>query len=137
MKYRCGGREYDAAPGDARRLDDGSWLAGGKRVRVARTAAGIEAWCGGRLWRLERVESGRKKAGDAEEDIVSPMTGKVSKVLVREGQAVADGQVVAIVEAMKMEYRVVAPHAGTVTKVNVKDGQLVEMGQVLADVTAT
>ncbi|NUN50762.1 MAG: biotin/lipoyl-binding protein [Candidatus Brocadiae bacterium] len=135
MKYSCGGHEYEAVPGPgARLLADGSWLVGGRRILVARTAAGIEAWSGGRVWYLRRVETTRKKAAGEAEDIVSPMTGKVTRVMVKTGDRVTNGQVVVIVEAMKMEYRVVSPAEGTVAAVKVRDGQIVEMGAVLVDV---
>lgn len=137
MKLRCEGVEYEGLPEGAKKLDDGSWLVGAKRVWVARTAMGIEAWCDGHTWRLEAVEAGaRKKAGKGHEGIVSPMTGKVRQVLVKVGQKVEIGAVLVIVEAMKMEYRVTAPHAGVVSAVNVKDGALVEMAQVLAELDA-
>lgn len=134
MKFRCGGTEYEADGAGAKRLEDGSWLVNGKRVRVARTLMGIEAWCDGRTWRLEAAEAGaRKKAGKGHEGIVSPMTGKVRQVLAKAGQKVEAGAVLVIVEAMKMEYRVTAPHAGVVSEVKVAAGALVEMGQVLAE----
>ncbi len=134
MKFRCGGREYEANPAGARRLEDGAWLVNGKRVRVARTAAGIEAWCDGHIWRLELAEAGaRRRAGKGHEGIVSPMTGKVRQVLAKAGQRVEAGAVLVIVEAMKMEYRVTTPTAGVVTAVNAVAGALVEMGQVLAE----
>lgn len=136
MKLHCDGRDYDAIPEGAKRLDDGSWLVGGKRVWVARTSAGIEAWCDGQVWRFRKTEESRKKAGKGQADIVSPMTGKVRQVLVKAGSKVEAGAVLVIVEAMKMEYRVTAPQAGIVIAVKVKDGDLVEMGQVLADVEA-
>lgn len=134
MKVRCDGREHEASPAGAKKLDDGSWLVNGKRVRVARTAAGIEAWCDGHVWRLEAAEAGaRKKAGKGHEGIVSPMTGKVRQVPAKKGQRVEAGTVLVIVEAMKMEYRVTAPHAGVVSDVKVAAGALVDMGQVLAE----
>ena len=126
--------EYEANPAGAKRLEDGAWLVNGKRVRVARTAMGIEAWCDGHIWRLEPAEtSARRRAGKGHEGIVSPMTGKVRQVLVKAGQRVEAGAVLVIVEAMKMEYRVTAPGAGVVTAVNAVAGALVEMGHVLAE----
>lgn len=136
MKLRHDGKDYDADGAGAKRLDDGSWIVNGKRVWVARTATGIEAWHGGRVWRFQKAdESSRRGAGHGAGDIVSPMTGKVRQVLVRQGASVDAGAVLVIVEAMKMEYRVVAPVAGLVTAVHAKDGALVEMGQELAVVT--
>jgi biotin carboxyl carrier protein len=59
------------------------------------------------------------------------MPGTVRQVLVAEGQTVARGQTLALLEAMKMEIRVTAPEAGLVTRVAVTAGQTVERGQAL------
>lgn len=61
------------------------------------------------------------------------MPGKVLRVLVKPGDAVADGSVVLILEAMKMENELRAHKAGTVKAVHVQPGQDVEMGQVLVE----
>lgn len=58
--------------------------------------------------------------------VTSAMPGKVVKVMVKEGDPVESGQVVVIVEAMKMENALQAPLSGTVDKVNVKAGDKVD-----------
>ena len=60
------------------------------------------------------------------------MPGVVLKVQVQQGQAVKAGQVLVILEAMKMENEIVAPQDGTVAAVNVKKGDSVNSGDVLA-----
>ena len=60
------------------------------------------------------------------------MQGTVLRVLVEAGQAVSAGDVVCIVEAMKMENEVPAHRAGTVSEVRVSDGQGVQAGDVVA-----
>jgi 3-methylcrotonyl-CoA carboxylase alpha subunit len=65
--------------------------------------------------------------------IVAPMPGKVLQVLVRAGDAVAAGDGVLILEAMKMEYRMVAEAAGTVRAVHVAGGQMVDAGTLLVE----
>ena len=60
------------------------------------------------------------------------MPGKVVAVLVNEGDTVAKGQGLVIVEAMKMENEVRAPGDGEVKELRVKTGESVESGQVLA-----
>ena len=65
-------------------------------------------------------------------DIVSPRPGKVFKLVAQPGEQVAEGQVVMILEAMKMENEIVAPQAGTVDAILVKEGDLVETDTVLA-----
>jgi len=64
--------------------------------------------------------------------VVSPITGNVWAVLVKEGDRVAAGQKVVVVEAMKMEVGVEAPVAGMVKKIAVIPGKLVTAGQALA-----
>lgn len=61
----------------------------------------------------------------------APMPGKIIDVRVRAGEAVQRGQVLVVLEAMKMEHEVVAPAAGVVSEVRVEVGQQVEAGAVL------
>ena len=69
----------------------------------------------------------------AEGAIVSPMQGTVLQLEVAEGDSVEAGQVVAVVEAMKMENEVQSLHAGTVAAVHVQAGQGVQAGQTLIE----
>ena len=69
----------------------------------------------------------------AEGAIVSPMQGTVLQLEVAEGDTVEAGQVVAVVEAMKMENEVQSLHAGTVAAVHVQAGQGVQAGQTLIE----
>ncbi|MEU8381005.1 biotin carboxylase N-terminal domain-containing protein [Streptosporangium sp. NPDC048865] len=64
--------------------------------------------------------------------LVAPMPGTVLRVDVKAGEAVGAGQVVVVLEAMKMEHRIAAPAPGTVAAVNVAPGRQVEAGTVLA-----
>ena len=64
--------------------------------------------------------------------INAPMPGKILKVAVSAGQAVKKGDVIMVLEAMKMENEIVAPQAGTVASVNVAVGEMVEPGAKLA-----
>ncbi|MCT4544112.1 MAG: biotin/lipoyl-binding protein [Vallitalea sp.] len=63
--------------------------------------------------------------------VTAPMQGKIVDVKVSGGQQVQEGDVLAILEAMKMENEVVAPKAGTVASVNVSAGQSVETGDLI------
>ncbi len=63
--------------------------------------------------------------------IEAPMPGKVLKVLVSQGAPVTAGQLVLILEAMKMENEIYAPAAGTVTQVGCKEGDSVNTGDTL------
>ena len=73
--------------------------------------------------------------GAARDAIVTPMQGTVLAVEVSEGDEVAAGQVVCVVEAMKMENEVTSPRAGTVSGLSVEPGQPVSTGQVICLVT--
>lgn len=65
------------------------------------------------------------------EPIVSPMPGTILQVKCSVGQAVKKGDVLFILEAMKMENEIFAPHDGTVASVVVSQGATVETGSVL------
>lgn len=62
----------------------------------------------------------------------APMPGKVLSVKAAVGQAVKKGDVLLVLEAMKMENEIVAPQDGTVASIQVSAGQSVEAGDVLA-----
>ena len=62
----------------------------------------------------------------------APMPGKILGVKVSAGQAVKKGEVLIVLEAMKMENEIVAPSDGTVASINASVGEQVEAGAVLA-----
>lgn len=63
--------------------------------------------------------------------VVSPMPGNVFKVVCSQGQAVNEGDVLIVLEAMKMEIEVNAPSSGTVQSISVAVGAAVNTGDVL------
>ncbi len=65
--------------------------------------------------------------------IVSPMPGTVLDLKVKEGDSVSVGQVVVILEAMKMETEIVSEFAGTVAAIRVKKGDTVDTDTVLVE----
>jgi len=67
-----------------------------------------------------------------DEAVTTPMQGTVLRVLAENGQTIDEGQVICIVEAMKMENEVAAHRAGTLTELHVADGDTVEANQVIA-----
>jgi len=84
------------------------------------------------LARRRRERSSRQAHhGAARDAIVSPMQGTVLTVEVTEGEDVQPGQVVCVVEAMKMENEITAPRAGTISELSVAPGQPVTTGQVV------
>ncbi|MFH2132822.1 MAG: acetyl-CoA carboxylase biotin carboxyl carrier protein subunit [bacterium] len=64
-------------------------------------------------------------------DVLSPMPGRISRVLVSIGDRIGEETVVMIHEAMKMENSIFAACEGVVTNILVKEGDLVEHGQKL------
>ncbi len=73
--------------------------------------------------------------GAARDAIVTPIQGTVLAVEVAEGDDVEPGQVVCVVEAMKMENEITAPRAGVVSELSVETGSAVSAGQVICLVT--
>jgi acetyl-CoA/propionyl-CoA carboxylase biotin carboxyl carrier protein len=84
--------------------------------------------------RRERAAGGAGGAGSG--TVASPMQGTVLSVKVAEGDDVEAGQVICIVEAMKMENEVTAHRAGKVTELAVAAGQPVTTGQVICVIAA-
>ena len=72
------------------------------------------------------------RAGDGVQNLLAPMPGKVVRVLARPGDAVAAGQGVLVVEAMKMQNEMKAVRAGRVLSIAVQEGATVKAGEVLA-----
>jgi acetyl-CoA/propionyl-CoA carboxylase, biotin carboxylase, biotin carboxyl carrier protein len=78
--------------------------------------------------RGERKSSG----GGGADELVSPLQGNMWKVLVEPGQAVEEGQLVCIIEAMKMENEITAHKAGVVAQLTVKEGDPITSGATIA-----
>jgi acetyl-CoA/propionyl-CoA carboxylase, biotin carboxylase, biotin carboxyl carrier protein len=88
------------------------------------------------LARKRRERGGRHAHhATARDAIVSPMQGTVLAVEVGDGDQVEPGQVICVVEAMKMENEVTAPRAGVVSELSVAAGEPITTGQVVCVVT--
>ena len=83
-----------------------------------------------------RKRSGRKEdgahSGSGPQRLLSPMPGKLVRVLVKKGDAVRARQAIAVIEAMKMENELRAGRDGVVVELPVSGGQSVEAGTLIA-----
>ncbi len=84
----------------------------------------------------EKRGSRKRKAGAGANagDALAPMPGKITKVAVAEGADVTEGQLLIVMEAMKMEYSLKAAVSGKVKSVKCKAGDQVSLGQLLVEV---
>ncbi len=108
---------------------------GGKRLEVVIPAGlgGLSA--GGGAAAAKKPKAARKKAGAAVsgDAVASPMQGTIVKIAVEEGQEVAEGDVIVVLEAMKMEQPLKAHKAGTVTGLDAEVGVTVTQGAVICE----
>ncbi len=107
--------------------------------RVVVAWYGSEAWVDGPLGASRFTEVPRfAEPGPAVAagSLLAPMPGSVARVLAAPGDRVSEGQVLVVLEAMKMEHSVRSPRAGTLDQVLVSPGAQVEAGAVLAVVGA-
>jgi len=112
-------------------VDGRSW-----RVVVARMPERVLVAADGRVWTFETGDEGRAghEGGVGSGLVVAPMPGKVIQVLVADGDSVAAGQGVVVLEAMKMESTLTAEVTGTVKSVRVAAGTIVGAGDTLVEI---
>lgn len=108
------------------------WVAVGGQVAVLEEATEDDRAAGAAHGPLEGSEPRRRSGWE----VVSPIPGRVLRVLVSPGDQVEAGQVVVSVEAMKMENGLKAERAGRVARVLVAEGDRVEPGQLLVELAA-
>ncbi|MDA8324056.1 MAG: biotin/lipoyl-binding protein [Actinomycetota bacterium] len=119
----------DAAPGQV------TLEVAGVRYRFTVTTAADRVWVHSplgpvRLMALPRLPEPAAAAESG--SLRAPMPGSVVKVVCSPGQPVAAGEVVLVLEAMKMEHQIAAPAAGVLTELRVSQGAQVNAGDVLA-----
>jgi acetyl-CoA/propionyl-CoA carboxylase biotin carboxyl carrier protein len=112
---------------DGRRFEVKVWLPESPEP----LAGGGTAAAGGRGARAGRPRSSAGAGAAGSGEVASPMQGTIVKTLVTVGDAVAIGQAVVVLEAMKMENHINAEKAGTVSEVRVSPGDTVGTGDVL------
>jgi acetyl-CoA/propionyl-CoA carboxylase biotin carboxyl carrier protein len=131
-----------AEPVDVRAepIEDGLLLTVGDRTsRVLLAADGLTTWAhvDGGAHAVTELPATREAAGAGahDGDVLSPMPGAIIAVPVAAGAAVVRGEVLVVVEAMKMEHALTAPHDGRVDTVDVRVGDQVTVGQLLVTVS--
>jgi acetyl-CoA/propionyl-CoA carboxylase biotin carboxyl carrier protein len=116
-----GGRRVEVSlPGDLAIGNGGGGAAGAAGVIRKKPKA-----------RKRGAQAGAAASGDS---VTAPMQGTVVKVAVEEGQTVATGDLIVVLEAMKMENPVTAHKDGTITGLSVEAGTAVTQGTVLAEI---
>jgi 3-methylcrotonyl-CoA carboxylase alpha subunit len=97
----------------------------------------VTVWLDGEWHRFDRVSAATHlDTGSGEGVIRAPMPGVILAVRVTDGDSVARGHALVVMEAMKMEHTLTAGHAGTVAEVGVRVGDRVREGDVLLSVKA-
>ena len=148
VEYRQGGDEYIVTVSDKTlqaqilAVHDGALtlLVDGQLLRAhvvndgPRTLVAID----GRVYEFLRAEkktaqSCQREAGRLSPEVHSPMPGKILEVRVAEGASVEAGQVLVVLEAMKMENALTAEGPARVRKIHVSSGELVDLGQLLVE----
>ena len=91
----------------------------------------------GDVFKVRNIElTGAKKTKKKEKrNLNSPISGKVVSIKIKDGDKVKKGDVLIIIEAMKMEYLIRAPYNGKVKKINFKEKDQIEIGQNTVEVT--
>lgn len=112
---------------------------GGKRLEVVIPAglslAGGRSRSAGPAARRPARRSGTKAATASGTSLASPMQGTIVKVAVEEGATVESGDLIVVLEAMKMEQPLLAHRAGTVTALSAVVGSSVSSGTVICEIT--
>ena len=109
---------------------------GGKRIEVVLPGGlGGLASSGGGATKPKRAAGKKAGAATSGNSVTSPMQGTIVKVVVEEGQQVAEGDTVVVLEAMKMEQPLKAHKAGTVTGLQAEVGATVSSGAVICELT--
>jgi acetyl-CoA/propionyl-CoA carboxylase biotin carboxyl carrier protein len=112
---------------------------GGKRLEVVLPAGlgsgpGSAAKSNGKPKRTRGRSGAAAGAAASGDGLASPMQGTIVKVAVAEGDTVAEGDLVVVLEAMKMEQPLTAHKAGTISGLSAKPGDTVSAGAVLATI---
>lgn len=129
---------YSGVPADADEPEERQKVTvevGGRRLEVVLPAGLGGLSTGGGAAGPKKAKRAAKKSGAAAsgDSVTSPMQGTIVKVTVEEGQTVAEGDVIIVLEAMKMEQPLKAHKAGTVTGLQAEVGATVTNGAVICE----
>ena len=115
----------------------GEEIGGHQTLAYAVADGGIQwVFLNGEIYRFEldqAVPGRRRRSALATGSLTAPMPATVRRIEVKPGQAVRRGDVLIVLEAMKMELPVRATADGTVARLNCREGELVQPGQELAE----
>jgi len=84
----------------------------------------------------DRRSAGKSAAGGGPDTLSSPLQGNMWKVLVKQGDTVAEGQLLCIIEAMKMENEITAHKAGTISELPISEGAPIQAGAPIATIVS-
>ena len=111
----------------------------GNRVIKSIISEGMESkfiFIDGDIFRVKRIElTGRKKEQKKDATLSSPISGTIVSIKVQPGVKVKKGEVIMIIEAMKMEYLIRAPYSGKIIKINFNEKDQIEIGAQTAEIT--
>jgi acetyl-CoA/propionyl-CoA carboxylase biotin carboxyl carrier protein len=110
---------------------------GGKRIEVSLPAGFAVSTGGGTTAGApsrKRSARGKGKAGTSGDALTSPMQGTIVKIAVEEGATVASGDLVVVLEAMKMEQPLTAHRSGVITGLSAEVGQTVSSGAAICEI---
>jgi acetyl-CoA/propionyl-CoA carboxylase biotin carboxyl carrier protein len=86
--------------------------------------------------RSSRRASGKAAGGPGGDTLASPLQGNMWKVLVKQGDTVEEGQLLCIIEAMKMENEITAHKAGTISELPIVEGAAIQAGAPIATIVS-
>jgi acetyl-CoA/propionyl-CoA carboxylase biotin carboxyl carrier protein len=119
------GPPFGGAGADA---SNGASAAGIGRSRIGKVPARAARRSAG------RGSAGKSSSGDAPDTLTSPLQGNMWKVLVKQGDTVEEGQLLCIIEAMKMENEITAHKAGKITDLPIAEGAAIQAGAPIATI---
>jgi len=138
VRLEAGAAVLDGERVEVRSAEDGpaglSLEVGGEphRIRAARRGDRAFIWCDGEVFEFCRARPA-DRGGSERADLRAPMPGRIRQTLVSVGEAVRRGQVLLILEAMKMEHAIRSPRDATVHRLPHREGDLVETGAPLVE----